>query len=175
MSACWPTMSGRPSRQQRGCSNWNRQSGESCPCVAITSLNIWSCSQGFSPGRSGVNAKDNNNCCVSPSDVFIKAKLGQKEQLQMLTWFYVTGGKDRQTGTYMRRIRPYALCLQEDTLILTDFFRSSSWSSRTKPSREKAGGKAKSPPRKWSASHMKSRTERPRCGQENGGKAVALA
>lgn len=180
-SACWPMMSGRLSRRQRGCSNWNLQSGESCLCVAFTSLNIWYRSEGFSPERRGINAKDNNDCCVSPSDFFIKAKLGHEEQLWRLTWFYVTGGNDRQMGTYMHRIRPYALCLQEDALNLSTFFRSSSRSSRTKPFSalvricEKAGSKAKSTPTKWCASRMKTGTKRPRYGQENGVRAVALA
>lgn len=59
-------------------------------------------------------------------------QLRQQEQRCRLTWF-VTGGKDRQTGTYMYRICPYVLYLQDEILDLINFFRLSR-SSRTKRS-----------------------------------------
>lgn len=121
-SACWPVMLGKLSRQQRGCSNWNLQSGESGLCVFIIHVNIWSCSERFPPGGEGVNAKNNNNCYVFPSDFFIKAKLGQKEQL-LRPCLVLCDGRERQIDRHPHTQCIPACCLQDKTLSPINLFR----------------------------------------------------
>lgn len=141
---------------------------ESGLCVFITHVNIWSCSERFPPGGKGVNAKNNNSCYVFPSDLFIKAKLGQKEQL-LRPCLVLCDGRERQTDRhphteciptcYVSKTKLSALLifsghigLQEQNVLGYQYILCIC---------EKADSKAKSTPRKRFSSQMKTGAETP--------------
>lgn len=130
-SACWPVMLGRLSRRQRGCSNWNLQSGESCLCICITRVNIWSCPDMFPPGGEGVNAKKRVTTAMCPSHIFIKAKLEQKEQLWGSLGFMWRQGK-AHTHTQTKYISLYVVSPQWNSQSY-EFFQVT-WFSRARHS-----------------------------------------
>jgi hypothetical protein len=88
--------SGRPSRQQKGCSNWNLQSGKSHLCRVIAHLHTWPCSE-MSPCKTkGANVQKSDNCCVSPSE-FMKAV---RANWGLIAFTWREGKTDRQTHAH---------------------------------------------------------------------------
>lgn len=107
------------------------------------------------PGVKGVNTKNNNNCCVFPSDFFIKAKLRQKGSLGFM---WRKGKTDRHP-----HIEYILTCCVSKTklsvpLVFSDHVGSQEQSILGNQSIlyicEKADSKAQSTPSKWFPSQM---------------------